>query len=95
MHLVEVLLPTGSSHLLEAVRVELTEHFGGVTAFSRAPALGLWRDTEGTVQRDDIVVMEIMVPRLDRAWWHAYRRELQRRFAQRDVVVRAAKVQRL
>ena len=53
-YLVQVLLPThrrnGASVAAEEfarVRVELTERFGGVTAYSRSPATGLWkRDSE-------------------------------------------------
>ena len=49
-HLVQLLLPIhlpdGSAVPPEAfarVRVELTERFGGVTAYSRSPATGLWK----------------------------------------------------
>src|SRR5690606_21453973 len=51
MHLVQLFLPLYDAGgrrfpraLFDAVRAELTEHFGGVTAFSRAPATGLWED---------------------------------------------------
>ena len=48
------------------VRGELTEKFGGLTAFTRAPAEGVWRD-EGRTQRDEVVVLEVMAAELDRA----------------------------
>ncbi|HEX8569121.1 MAG TPA: hypothetical protein VF699_04255 [Caulobacteraceae bacterium] len=70
------------------VRTELTECFGGLTAFTRVPAEGLWRD-EGRTERDDIVVLEVMVDELDRDWWAAYRRDLEARFRQDAIVVRA------
>jgi hypothetical protein len=51
MHLIEILLPLtrrdGSPQPAERfaqVRAELVERFGGVTAFTRAPAEGLWDD---------------------------------------------------
>ena len=61
----------------------------------RAPASGLWRDDEGNVRRDDVVVLEVMAESLDEAWWRDYRRELEQRFAQDEIVVRAVEARRL
>ncbi|ABF45631.1 hypothetical protein Dgeo_1335 [Deinococcus geothermalis DSM 11300] len=82
MHLVQLLLPlydhTGRSfdpaHYAR-IRQTLTEGFGGLTAYTRAPAAGLWKDEEQIV-RDDVVVYEVMVQELDRDWWAVYREEL-------------------
>ena len=94
-HLVTILLPVFDPEgrafppqLLGRVKQELTDRFGGLTAYARAPAQGLWRD-EGKTERDDIVVLEVMTRNLDRDWWAAYRRELEARFRQDAVVVRA------
>jgi hypothetical protein len=38
---------------------------------------------------------EVMVERLDPEWWAQYRRELEGRFAQDEMVVRAQEVRRL
>jgi hypothetical protein len=102
VHLVEILLPVDDNSgtpfprtSFDRVRRELTERFGGVTAFVRAPASGLWRDDEGNVRRDDVVVLEVMAESLDEAWWRDYRRELERRFAQDEIVVRAVEARRL
>ena len=96
MHLVQILLPlTDNSgrplpHPEYArVRAELTERFGGLTAFTRAPAEGLWTDGGGQASRDEIVVFEVMVESLDAAWWGDYRRRLEARFRQEQIVVRA------
>lgn len=95
LHLVQLLLPTRDKEgeafprgAFEQVSRELTERFGGVTAYSRAPAEGRWKqDTE--TEHDDIVVVEVMDENLDRSWWAAYREELQKRFRQDVVIVRA------
>ncbi len=49
MHLVQILLPLADNRgrpfpaaMLGDVRRELTERFGGLTAFTRAPAEGFW-----------------------------------------------------
>ncbi|HUP40509.1 MAG TPA: hypothetical protein VM115_10350, partial [Vicinamibacterales bacterium] len=71
------------------LRAELADHFGGVTTYMRAPARGLWKDDTGETTRDDIVIFEVMTGELDRAWWTAFRKDLERRFRQETVIVRA------
>ncbi len=101
MYLVELLLPLNDDDgrpfgaaALNRVRDELAERFGGVTAFSRSPAEGVWKEG-GEVSRDQIVVFEVMADALDRAWWGAYRAELERRFRQEKLVVRATEFEEL
>ena len=64
MYIVQILLPLydNAGNRFEApvystVRTQLTEVFGGLTAYSRAPAEGLW-ENNGDVKRDDILVFE-------------------------------------
>lgn len=102
IYLVQLLLPlydnTGrafpSAHFT-VIRDELTARFGGLTAYSRAPAQGLWQESAGPPKRDDIVVYEVMADTLDRAWWSEYRRALERRFAQDELIVRSQEIERL
>ncbi|WP_331312052.1 hypothetical protein [Methylobacterium oryzae] len=70
------------------MRAELSQRFGGLTAFTRAPAEGFWEEKSETA-RDDIVVFEVMTSELDPAWWAAYRRRLEACFRQDSIVVRA------
>ena len=91
MHLVQLLLPRYD----ETVARELTERFGGMTAYARAPAKGKWQPAPGETVQDDIVVYEVMVESLDRAWWAQYRSRLERRFDQEELVVRAHGIERL
>ena len=102
MTLVQILLPLydkGGARFpqsrYEEVAKELTERFGGLTAYVRAPAAGLWQEGNGRTQRDDIVVYEVMADRLDARWWADYRRDLERRFAQDELVIRAQEMRRL
>ncbi|KLJ01660.1 hypothetical protein [Luteimonas sp. FCS-9] len=81
--------------LFDGVRDELTTRFGGATAFLRAPAAGAWEDPGGEVQRDEVVLVEVMTDGLDRAWWADYRASLETRFAQQAVLIRAMAVERL
>ena len=91
MHLVQLLLPRYD----EAVARELTERFGGMTAYARAPAKGEWQPQPGETVHDDIVVYEVMVEHLDRGWWAQYRGRLEERFDQEELVVRAHEIERL
>jgi hypothetical protein len=98
MHLIQILLPlydnagnTFDQELFGKVRRELTERFGGLTAFTRAPAQGLWND-EGQTKRDDIVVFEVMADELDADWWRGYRKILEKEFRQDTIIIRAQTV---
>jgi hypothetical protein len=101
MHLVQILLPLAdnagrrfNSADYGRVRTELSERFGGITSFTRAPAEGTWKEG-GHTAHDDIVVFEVMARELDHVWWERYRAELERRFQQETIVVRAIKVEML
>ena len=95
-YLIEILLPVGPGihALLARVRDELTEAFGGVTLYASSPAEGLW-DNDGEIDRDRIVVVEVMTHEMNADWWASYRRELEARFEQEEIVMRATKVRRL
>lgn len=103
MHLVQLLLPlydndggATSGSELRRVRDELTERFGGLTVYSRAPVEGLWEEPrDGERVRDDLVIYEVMVDRLDAEWWGTYRRSLEARLRQEELVVRALEIRRL
>jgi hypothetical protein len=100
--LVEFLLPVfdnDGTHFpkeeFERVRRELTERFGGVTAFMQSPAMGLWEDETGQVRRDELASFEVMTGTLDRDWWQAYREQLAQRFRQQEIVMRASPFEKL
>ncbi len=102
VYLVQLLLPVrdGSAHpyprqLYDALAHDLTERFGGVTAYTRAPATGLWEAESGRKIRDDMVIYEVMAPELDEPWWAAVRARLERQFQQEELVVRAQEIRRL
>lgn len=73
----------------------MTGLFGGVTAFVRSPAVGAWEDARGYVAHDDVVLYEVMTAALDQRWWARYRRRLEQRFGQEEILVRASSVERL
>jgi len=68
---------------------ELTNRYGGATAFNRSPASGLWASSDDEVVEDIVVLLEVMVDNLDRAWWTQFRLRLEREFRQESILVRA------
>ncbi|HEX2146611.1 MAG TPA: hypothetical protein VHG11_03050 [Pseudorhizobium sp.] len=101
MHLIQILLPTADAsgspfvpELFASVRDELAAEFGGITFYRSAPAEGLWL-TDAGVERDGIVTAEVMVGQIDRGWWAKFRENLERRFHQDEIVIRALPITRL
>ena len=95
MKLIQIFLPlydnNGRRFPAKAYATErdiLVERFGGLTAYMRSPARGLWKDG-GKTTRDDMVILEVMVRRTDRKWWNNYRHKLQKQFKQKELVVRS------
>lgn len=98
MKLVQIFLPLYdnngrrfSAALYARERKRLIERFGGLTAYMRSPARGLWKDGLRT-KRDDIVIFEVMLRRMDRKWWTEHRYRLQKRFRQKELLVRVQDV---
>lgn len=99
MHLTQILLPLNDNRgrpqpreLFRVVARELTERFGGLTTYTRAPAEGLWQAGDGVASKDEIVIFEVMAEELDTGWWREYRRGLEVSFRQEEIVIRAQEV---
>lgn len=99
MYLVQVLLPLYDNasrriprRTFEETAEVLTRRFGGLTAYTRAPVEGRWRQRGRRVRHDDLVIYEVMAGRLDRAWWRRERARLEKAFGQEVVVIRAQRV---
>lgn len=98
MHLVEILLPLRNKNgedfpaeYYEDLAQHLTQKFGGVTSFLRAPAEGRWHGG-GATQTEDIAVMEVMTRSFDREWWTALKHELTGKFVQEELIIRCQMV---
>lgn len=100
-YLIHILLPVTDNYgvpppgdLLRNIQGELVDRFGGLTAHTRAPAAGIWK-IEGESEKDDIVIIEVMASSLDENWWQEFRRSLEVRLRQKEIVIRAHKIRRL
>jgi hypothetical protein len=102
MHLLQLLVPLADNagqryprEKLEAVISELTQRFGGITAYLRSPAIGLWQENTGAPQQDELVVCEVMTDALDVEWWKAYRARLEASFNQEKFIIRVHEIKLL
>lgn len=100
-HLIQILLPTRdnegkafASADFEHVTQQLTERFGGVTSYMRSPAQGRWKQG-GETEHDEIIVLEVLADELDRSFWKSFRTELEQRFRQDVIIVRAQQTELL
>jgi hypothetical protein len=101
MKLVQIFLPRYgndgrrlAASLFARERERLIERYSGLTAYTRAPAVGLWKDGP-KIKRDEIVIFEVMVRAVDRKWWTGYRNRLRKRFRQKDMLIRIQDVKLL
>jgi hypothetical protein len=100
MRLTQLLLPVCDNEgsrfdaaLFGQVRDELIDRFGGLTVYTRAPVHGLWQeDGKGETVSDELIIFEVMSERPFRRWWQRYRRVLERRFRQQQILIRTHKI---
>lgn len=102
MKLVQIFLPlydsSGKSFpaiVYVETRTALTEKFGGITTYTRSPAVGLWKEEADKTVRDEIITYEIMTEDLDKAWWDGFKLTLKQVFQQDEIVLRSWSIETL
>lgn len=102
MVLIQLLLPItpadgrpGAHTPLAETAGELGHTFGGLTAYVRSPAKGLWTSPSGRKDEDEVVMIEVVTDHFDRPWWRRYSATLARRFGQDAIHVRALPIELL
>lgn len=98
MNLIQIFLPYTEANGrkdISQVRDHLAEKFGGATAFTQAPAEGLWKKDESHVEKDAVVIVEVMTENFDEAWWKAYQQKLEQVFQQEEILIRLFSVTKL
>ena len=99
MHLIQIFIPLldnkerafSKAHYAH-IRETLTKKFGGLTAYNRTPAEGLWKDEHNTAHPDEMVIFEVMANELDGPWWQAYKQQLKYTFSQDEIIIRVQKI---
>ncbi len=80
-------------HLYKAIRLELTERFGGLTAYSRSPATGLWKDGDDELTVDKIIIYEVIAGKFDKKFWKSFKEILKAQFKQEDIIIMCVEVE--
>jgi hypothetical protein len=55
----------------------------------------LWKTPEAEIERDQVIMIEVVVDAFDRDWWESYREQLEQRFGQEEVHARAIAMERI
>jgi hypothetical protein len=96
-HLVQILVPVADNagrrfpdRIWEELKSDLANRFGGVTAYRRAPAEGVWKNRrEGRTDDEDLFVVEVMTDTLDETYWEKLQEDLEQQLDQERIVIRA------
>ena len=70
------------------LKVELTEHFGGLTTYSRSPATGVWKDPKDEIAVDKIIVYEVVSDSREVNYWQNLKVALEKKFDQDEIMIR-------
>lgn len=98
MRLIQLLVPLNDNdnnrfpkEVFIGIKEQLLDKFKGVTAFSQSPAEGLWND--GTdVQKDQIILYEIMTEDINKEWWESFVRDLEHNLKQEKILLRWSEI---
>lgn len=72
---------------------ELTEHFGGLTSYSRSPAKGFWKDSNDAISVDEIIVYEVLSEGRHSGYWKNLKIVLEKKFEQDEIMIRCSDIE--
>lgn len=74
--------------MYKSIRLELTERFGRLTAYSRSPATGLWKDDDEELTVDKLIVYEVIANDFEKKFWKSFKEILKAQLKQEDKIIR-------
>lgn len=102
MYLIQIMLPLYDNRghrlpgrLFDATSRTLAKAHGGVTAYTRSPAVGVWNSRGARLKRDDIVVFEVMTPSLSAKLWARRRKIWEVVFRQETILIRSLRCRKI
>jgi hypothetical protein len=102
MYLIEILLPLYDNEgrrlpqkLFDHTSRSLAKSHGGVTAYTRSPAVGLWKPRASQLRKDEIIVYEVVTPDLKPKLWKNRRKKWEMEFRQDSILIRVTRCQQL
>lgn len=79
--------------MYKSIKLKLTERFGGLTAYSRAPATGLWKDGDKELNVDKVIIYEVIADEYDKKFWKSFKEILKAQFKQKDMIIRCTAIE--
>ncbi len=102
MYLIQILFPLYDNQgrrlpkkLFDHTSRSLAKSHGGVTAYTRSPAIGLWNYRGSQLKKDEIVVYEVVATDLKLKLWKNRRKKWEVAFRQGSILIRATRCQQL
>jgi hypothetical protein len=102
MYLIEILLPLYDNEgrrlpkkLFDQTSRSLAKSHGGVTAYTRSPAVGLWKSRGSQLKKDEIIVYEVVTPDWNPKLWKHRRQKWEMAFRQDSILIRVTRCQQL
>jgi hypothetical protein len=96
MYLLQIFLPLKNNHGIDfpaehytQLTGYLTEKYQGLTAYTRSPAIGLWKQDKSKTVKDEIVIFEVMTNNLNVAELKLLKEDLEKKFKQQEIVIRS------
>lgn len=76
----------------EKLRNLLVKKFGGVTLYHRTPVRGVWDGPQSGVDRDDMIIYEVMASCGEEVFWRGLKEDLKKAFRQQELLIRSTTV---
>jgi hypothetical protein len=102
MYLIQILLPLYDNRgrrlpntLFDDTSRALAKSHGGVTIYTRSPAIGLWNSRGSELKKDEIIGYEVVTPDWRPKLWKNRRKKWEVAFRQDSIPIRASRCQQL
>lgn len=93
--LIQVFLPlegkNGRRPDIVRIEAEFDQKFGGVSTYRQSPVSGKWLK-DGRVERDDLLVIEVLAGSFDTQYWSKFRSGLEKLLGEQEILIRALKI---
>jgi inorganic pyrophosphatase len=70
------------------IKNQLSKKFGGLTAYVRSPAEGIWKKEAREMVKEDMINYEVMTNDIDLVFWKDYQQFLKDQFKQEELLIR-------
>lgn len=80
--------------LFQKLNEELKRQYGGLTIYSRSPAVGIWEQDEETIC-DELIVYEVLTDMNHESYWKELKAKLEKSFDQDEILIYRSKIRKV